>query len=202
MLHHHCCCRFQTILFLLSLLLLSVVRVSVVEGIIQSDHNKNNDEFQEFILACSEGELEDLQAALKKHPDWINESSAGGETCLHVAGIHGQHEVTKAILAAGGDPNLMSQVVEDPESDFHIHMHALSWHVFGGHVQSAQTLLEHGADPNQPMDSIMDKGKKVTVLDMLNQLIEEEEEGLPELEPFHQMRELLLKHGAKSHEEL
>lgn len=54
-----------------------------------------------------------------------------GETCLHVAGIHGEVGVTKVLLEKGVNPNLISHMIEE-EQDEPIEMHALSWHVFSG----------------------------------------------------------------------
>ena len=187
------------ILFLSLSLLVALSTAAAAKEFIKNE----TPEFELFIEDCSDGRVEEVERKLKVNPNWVHESAKGGETCLHVAGIHGQSAVTKLMLENGADPDLLTRVVQDPEvEDGHIHMHALSWHIFGGHMESAKLLLSHGADPNQPMDSIMERGKTVTVLDLLEQLLDEEEPGTPEMEPFIEMRELLLEHGAKHHEEL
>jgi ankyrin repeat protein len=159
-------------------------------------------EFAEFITACTDGRLEEVTKALEPHPNWVHESGLTGETCLHVAGMHGHPEISLLLLQNGADPNMLSRVMEDPEEEHHIHMHALSWHILGAHLESAKLLLAHGANPNQPMDSIMQKGEKVTILDMLEELLAEEDPKIPELGIFQEMRDLLLEHGALHHEEL
>lgn len=164
----------------------------------------DTEEFQNFLEDCSDGKLDKVKETLTKNPSWASESSADGETCLHVAGIHGEIEITKHLMKLGVDPNLLTHMIEDPE-DGPIQMHALSWHVFGGHLESAKLLLEHGADPNQLMDSLTEEKQRVTVLDMLEELLAEEDLGdIPEeeLAPFLQMRELLIEKGAKRRDEL
>ena len=77
---------------------------------------------------CTEGKLDTLKEILASHPDWVNKRSDQGESCLHVAGILGQEEVTTAILKAGGDPNIRSTYEQG------LRMHPLSWNVYHGHV--------------------------------------------------------------------
>lgn len=164
----------------------------------------DSEEFQDFLENCSDGKLDKVQEILTSNPDWASESSADGETCLHVAGIHGEIEITKHLMKLGVDPNLVTHMVEDPE-DGPIQMHALSWHVFGGHYESAKLLLDHGADPNQLMDSLTEEKQRVTVLDMLDELLAEEDLGdvtEDELAPFLKMKELLVAKGAKRKDEL
>ena len=160
------------------------------------------EEFLEFLEDCADGKTAEVGAALKKDPSFASEASPEGETCLHVAGIHGEVEITRLLMEAGADPNLMSHMVDDPEEDA-IQMHALSWHVFGGHLESAKLLLDHGADPNALMDSITEGTEKVTVLDMLEELLKEEEDATEdELEPFMKMKDMLISNGAKRRDEL
>lgn len=157
-----------------------------------------------FRVDSLDGKLDKVKETLAANPSWASESSADGETCLHVAGIHGEIEITKHLMKLGVDPNLLTHMVEDPE-DGPIQMHALSWHVFGGHFESAKLLLEHGADPNQLMDSLTEEKQRVTVLDMLEELLAEEDLGdIPEEEiaPFIKMKELLIQNGAKRRDEL
>jgi len=162
-----------------------------------------SEEFLQFIEDCADGKVEEVTAALTKNSEWASEATPEGETCLHVAGIHGELEVTRALMKAGVDPNIVSHMMDEPE-DEPIKMHALSWHVFGGHVKSAELLLDHGADPNQLLDSLDGDQKRVTVLDMLDQLLEEEaaEASEDEIAPFKEMRDMLVKRGAKRKDEL
>jgi hypothetical protein len=53
-------------------------------------------------------------------------------------------------------------------------MPPLSWNVFGGHVDSTQVLLQHGAQVNMDFDAPSDSGgtKKVTVYDVLMDTLE------------------------------
>jgi hypothetical protein len=171
---------------------------SIALGVVDSEV------FQDFLEDCSDGKLKKVEETLAANPTWASETSADGETCLHVAGIHGQIEITKHLMKLGVDPNLLTHMIEDPE-DGPIQMHALSWHVFGGHYESAKLLLEHGADPNQLMDSLTSEKERVTVLDMLEELLAEEDlDDIPEEEiaPFIKMKELLIQNGAKRKDEL
>ena len=162
----------------------------------------DTEEFNTFLEACADGKVDFVKEELEKNPSFAKEHSAEGESCLHIAGIHGEIEVTKALLAAGADPNLLTHMVDDPNAE-PIQMHALSWHVFGGHLESAKLLLDHGADPNVLMDSIADEKERVTVLGMLEMLLQEESEASEEeLRPFLEMRDLLKSRGAKRKDEL
>lgn len=70
-------------------------------------------------------------------------------------------------------------------------------------LESVKLLLDHGADPNLLMDSISDERERVTVLDLLEQLLAEEEEASEdELEPYMKMKEMLIERGAKRRDEL
>ncbi|GAX14191.1 hypothetical protein FisN_20Hh186 [Fistulifera solaris] len=181
-----------------SLLLAFASITSIALGVVDSEA------FQDFLEDCSDGKLKNVEEAIAANPTWASETSADGETCLHVAGIHGQIEITKHLMKLGVDPNLLTHMIEDPE-DGPIQMHALSWHVFGGHYESAKLLLEHGADPNQLMDSLTNEKERVTVLDMLEELLAEEDlDDIPEEEiaPFIKMKELLIQNGAKRRDEL
>jgi ankyrin repeat protein len=179
-----------------SLLLILASLTGLTSAVLETE------DFLEFLENCADGKTAEVVAGLKANADWAKEASPEGETCLHVAGIHGEVEVTKALMAAGVDPNLMSHMLDDPDED-PIQMHALSWHVFGGHLESAKLLLDHGADPNALMDSITEEKERVTVLDMLEQLLAEEDDAsAEEIAPFQKMMEMLKEHGAKRREEL
>lgn len=168
-------------------------------------------DFLTFLTACADGVAEKVETALQEHPDWASQASPEGETCLHVAGIHGHVEVTRAALKGGADPNLSTKLIDEDDQDG-VQMHALSWHVFGGHVETTKILLEHGADPNKLMDSISQTGdndkEHMTVLDLVEDLLNEglnehhEDLGENEVLPMIEMKQLLLKHGAKRMDEL
>ena len=66
------------------------------------------DPYDRFLMACSEGRLADVKALLERNPHFARKQSKDGETCLHVAGILGQTEVTKLALVHGADPNARS----------------------------------------------------------------------------------------------
>lgn len=147
-----------------------------------------------FLDACTNGNLEEIKKALREHPDWLNGRSANGETCLHVAGIKGQSEVSQLILKKGGDVNIRSTF------DGGLRMHPLSWNVYGGHLQNVRVLLEEGkANVNLDYDS---NGSPVTVLDTVLGIVPEEKSDDPRDERWYELKDLLLKHGAKQYKDL
>lgn len=149
-----------------------------------------------FLNACTEGALEEIEEALVDHPEWVNGRSESGETCLHVAGIKGQSEVSQLILKLGGDANIRSTYSGG------LRMHPLSWNVYGGHVENARVLLEVGqADVNSDYDD--SNGKPITVMDTILEIVpDDSEQDDPSMERFYKMKELLLQHGAKRYKDL
>lgn len=159
-----------------------------------------------FLQYCGEGNTEEVINLLKDHPEWATAASPEGETCLHIAGIHGRPDVTRAVLDAGADPNQLTKMTGE-EGD-RVSMTALSWHVFGGHVETVKMLLEHGADPNQLMDTVSALARdRMTVLDLVDDLLKsatsnDEDFDKDDTLPYQQMKELLLQHGARRRDEL
>ena len=148
-----------------------------------------------FLNACTEGKLDEIEAALKEHPTWVHGRSESGETCLHVAGIKGQAQVSRLILKLGGDVNVRSTFAHG------LRMHPLAWNVYGGHVENVRVLLEEGrADVNLDYDDA--KGLPITVLDTILDIAPDEKSDKPGLERFYKLKELLLKHGAKQYKDL
>ena len=153
-----------------------------------------------FMDDCTQGEVENVKKALLAHPSWVAAFSEDGETCLHAAGIYGQAAVTKLVLEKGGDPDVRSSFARG------LRMTPLSWNVFAGHVETARVLLEFGADPNLDFDSGREAGVKLTVLDVLDDILpaESDEAGdrPKELERFFEMKTLLGKYNAKRYQDL
>lgn len=148
-----------------------------------------------FLNACTEGRLDEIEAALKEHPNWVHGRSESGETCLHVAGIKGQVQVSRLILKMGGDVNVRSTFAQG------LRMHPLAWNVYGGHVENVRVLLEEGrAEVNLDYDDA--KGSPITVLDTVLDIATDDMRDKPGLERFYELKELLLKHGAKQYKDL
>ncbi|CAB9523003.1 Ankyrin repeat [Seminavis robusta] len=147
---------------------------------------------QDFFLSCSMGKMDELNTYLEAHPDWVHARTADGEYCLHLAGIYGKSAVTTMLLKLGADPNVRTSY------DKGLRMHPLSWNVYGNHLENARLLLAAGADPN--MDFDFEHGgekRKVTVMDLLYVLNENNKHG-----DYDDLRDLLLKYGAKTLKEL
>jgi len=149
----------------------------------------------EFLNACTYGQVEVLSKILEESPLWVNGRSPQGETCLHVAGIQGQTGVTELIVKdKKGNPNIRTTFKEG------LRMHPLSWNVYGGHIDTASVLLQYGADVNLDFDSMIDSKTKVTVLDIVNQIIINSGSTRDDNDQrFTRMKELLLRYGAKTY---
>lgn len=153
----------------------------------------------EYLEACTQGNIEVIQTGLDKNPQWVNGRSPQGETCLHLAGITGQSEVTRYILDKGGDPNIRTTFQQGQR------MHPLSWNVYGGHVETARVLLEHGADVNLDVDWLGSMHHDAaTPLDLVLDLLphDEEKQKDPRFEKYLQMKALLEEFGAQTYSDL
>lgn len=164
----------------------------------------------EILEACSQGTIEVLRSALERHPQWVNGRSPQGESCLHLAGIMGQTEVTRLVLDRGGDPNIRTTFEKGQR------MHPLSWNVYGGHVDTARVLLEHGADVNLDVDWMRGRHQQydvATPLDLLLDILPTTTDDAttaqrktttdrPELDRFFRMKDLLLEFGAMTYSDL
>jgi ankyrin repeat protein len=170
-------------------------------------------------MACSQGDLKTFHAILKDHPEYIQqppsyfvsnhhhdeaEEEAFGESCLHVAGITGQIEITKAALQAGADPNVPSAFPHG------LRMTPLAFHVYGGHIPTIQLLLQAGANVNQDMDHMLDpkERRKATVMDLLLDVVliesdsQDDEQVDPDQKKYLEIKKLLEQYGAKRYRDL
>jgi hypothetical protein len=188
---HRCCARLS---LLLCYILLVGFQVSVEAAEIKKEYTADTGDFLpfEFLDACTTGDVDAIRAMLKEHPGWVNSRSKQGESCLHVAGIMGQTGVTVAILEAGGDPDIRTTFSEG------LRMHPLSWNVYGGHLETAAVLLEGGADVNLDVDGMYNPGQPVTVLDLIEYTLDVDHID----KRFQQVKDLLLKFGAKRYKDL
>eukprot|EP00547_Thalassionema_nitzschioides_P000402 CAMPEP_0194202348 /NCGR_PEP_ID=MMETSP0156-20130528/2396_1 /TAXON_ID=33649 /ORGANISM="Thalassionema nitzschioides, Strain L26-B" /LENGTH=198 /DNA_ID=CAMNT_0038927815 /DNA_START=56 /DNA_END=652 /DNA_ORIENTATION=+ len=159
-----------------------------------NDEDKSPIVSTEFLNACTFGDVKQVEEALEENRSWAHGRSSQGETCLHVAGIQGQAAITKLVLEKGGDPNVRTTFPQG------LRMHPLSWNAYAGHVETAKVLLENGASVNLDFDSMGQPQAKVTVLDIVTQILDTDSNA--DVEKFVGMKELLLKHGAKLYSEL
>ena len=130
----------------------------------------------DFLEACTQGTIDKIQEALQQNPHWVNGRSPQGETCLHLAGIMVQTEVTRLILDKGGDPNIRTTFEKGQR------MHPLSWNVYGGHVETARVLLEYGANVNLDVDWLRSRVyDEATSLDLLLDILPDQPSDDPKL---------------------
>lgn len=163
------------------------------------------DSFDEFLMACSKGDMRIVENEIREHPEYVLGQSRSGESCLHVAGILGQSDVTRFILQHGGNPNQRSTY------EHGLRMTPLAWNVYGKHVSNVKLLLEAGADVNLDFD-YTDNGRKiaVTVLDLLyiietfndNDATSSGSNDTAVDRSHYNMRDLLLQYGAKRYHDI
>lgn len=153
--------------------------------------------------ACTHDRISVVRKALQDHPNWLDKRSVKGESCLHVAGILGSVEVTELLLQQGANPNIRSTY------ELGLRMHPLSWNVYGGHVEVAKLLLQNGADVNLDVDKMDYSGGKITVLDILENILQgtkASENGgdgnSSSNSQYYQMKSLLTQYNAKRYSEL
>ena len=124
----------------------------------------------DFLHACTNGDVPQVQALLQEHPEWVNGRSEQGETCLHVAGIYGQPDISRLLLQAGANPNVRSTF------EHGLRMTPLSWNVYAGHVENARVLLQEGkANVNMDFDAMGppdDAPRLLTCYDVVLEILE------------------------------
>lgn len=156
----------------------------------------------DFLHACTDGDVPKAQALLQEHPDWVNGRSEQGETCLHVAGIHGQPAISRLLLQAGANPNVRSTF------EYGLRMTPLSWNVYAGHVENARVLLQEGhADVNMDFDAMGPPGdapRRLTCYDVILEILEsfQSDGGDARQEAFLEMKTLLESFNAKMYKDL
>lgn len=170
------------------------------------EHDHTDTDFTKFLQACAHGNLDKIHGILHYHPKYINQySDESGETCLHVAAILGQTEVTRIILSEfHGNPNVRSQFKDGGHR-----MTPLGWNIYHGHYDTIKAMIQYSSqtDINLDVDSMIFPGKIVTPLDMVyhvlpnNHLHDNHEPitGNQRVETFYKIKELLLNHGAKTY---
>jgi ankyrin repeat protein len=162
--------------------------------------------FDQFVMACSQGEMNIVVQLVQEHPEYVIGYSKNGESCLHVAGILGQSNVTQFILLKGGNPNQRSLNKQG------LRMTPLSWNVYGNHIENVKLLLDAGANVNLDFDYMTNDGTydKFTVLDLLylvgnfhdNTTSHVDEDDNTHQQTQYVIRDLLLQYGAKRYKEL
>jgi ankyrin repeat protein len=185
------------------ILMLPVKRVSfaAAEGMDEAD--EEDVAFYDFLAYCADGELINVKELLKTKPSFATRQDQG-ETCLHAATGHA--EIVKAVLDAGGDPNHMTPV-DDEEGNL-LQLPPLSWHVLEGKYASTKALLQGGADPNVPTRALTTQPDSMeTVLDIVLGLLRSDIQGEDEpedidVEPYYDLKDLLLEFGAKRYQDL
>lgn len=89
-----------------------------------------------FTEAARNGDLAEVEAVLKAHPDWVNVQRKYGETALHQAADNNHMAVIKSLLAHGAD-------IEARDADG---MTPLALAARFGNMVTLQLLLDSGAD--------------------------------------------------------
>lgn len=187
--------RIDHILLWIIKLGLVVLFLTLPPVVLSSTGDSNNGQVavdSDFFLACSGGKLDLVKTFLQEHPHWIHARTDNGEACLHLTGIYGYADVTEYMLELGADPNIRSEYSEG------LRMHPLSWNIYGGHVANVELLIRHGADVNLDFDGMGPSKPKVTALDVVQQLIQNESGD----QRFVQLETLLKENGAKTMKEL
>jgi hypothetical protein len=191
----------QRILLLLFLLrpIVLVPPATVLLFVTASVSKEDDTGFERFLYACTNGQMDVIERDLLDNPDYVDRQSPLGESCLHVAALKAQTAVTKRLLQASADPNVRS---------VKFRMHPLAWNVLNGHLDSARALLVGGADANLDIDHMVRNTERVTVLDIVLELLQDTEQDEathrndPTIGKYFPMRDLLLEFGAKQYREL
>lgn len=87
-----------------------------------------------------DGDVRTVESILRKHRDQADKKDASGNTILHAAIRTGDEEMVRAILLAGGDPNIPNSQGDTPLEDA----------ICRGSVGVARTLIAFGAKKDDP----------------------------------------------------
>ena len=62
-------------------------------------------EFERFIQAAKNGDLDAAKTVVENHPDFINAKDETGATALHYAAFGGHRDIVQLLVKLGGDIN-------------------------------------------------------------------------------------------------
>jgi ankyrin repeat protein len=121
------------------------------EQLLQSTHKRRirqqNRPVEKFIEMATEGNIAEVKRAIEIGIE-IDELGAKGHTALMVAAYYGHQSIVKVLLAAGADPNLLSDD-HGLGSGMTALMLAVGSFFASNRQQIAKTLITGGADVNQ-----------------------------------------------------
>jgi ankyrin repeat protein len=181
-------------------LILHFLLVESAEVLVMASVSKeDNAGFERFLYACSNGQLDVIERDLIDNPDYVDRQSAMGESCLHAAALRAQTAVTTRLLQASADPNVRT---------VNCRMHPLAWNALNGHLETARALLVGGASVNLDIDHMVRTEEKVTVLDIMLEILQDHEHDEathrndPTIGKYFPVRDLLLEYGGKRYKDL
>ena len=191
---------------------------------------------EDIFAAAIVGHTDKVAALLKQDPKLINARDGDGKTALHWAALYGQTKVMELLLANKADVNSLDEDGFTPlhwaatfdqsdavklllanKANMNLKVQKYGWTplrltVIHGHMETAEALLNGGADPNAKDDENIPllhqaviRGKKemvVLLLDKKADLNKKDSEGETPLDEAEEQGnkeiiELLRQHGAK-----
>jgi ankyrin repeat protein len=122
------------------------------EQLLQSTHKRRirqqNRPVEKFVEMATEGNIDEVKRAIEVGIE-IDELGSKGQTALMVAAYYGHQAIVKMLLAAGADPNLLSDDQHGADAGMTALMFAVGSFFASNRQQIAKTLIAGGADVNQ-----------------------------------------------------
>jgi uncharacterized protein len=94
--------------------------------------------------AAAVGQRARVHQLLLLEPGFVDQWSPDGFTALHLAAFFGHEEIARELLARGAEVN--------PVSRNALGVQPINSAAAGGHTGIVRILLDHGADPNAPLE--------------------------------------------------
>lgn len=163
--------------------------------------DKEADPKRTFFNACLHGKLDHVGKLLDENPEFLNEFSPRGDTCLMLSSNRKNLDLVKLLVEKGADVNARAIGEE------HHRMPVLSLHALNAGTETVSYLIEKGAEVNAEFDGVDEAGAQkigiFTAVDLIDFIIRKGDEmkndsrHLQLLEAYRETQQILINNGGR-----